>query len=588
MKSIKKILCFLMTTALLLTSFTSALAYTNPSKHNNGNSNGNGHSVIQITDYTINYNQEANNSQLGSWINNNYQSEGVHYTNINNRDYILISAGKCYNSKCKFNIKNLHYIKNRRHTLYVDYELDISKNSTNNSISNYSYVVLSLNSNFKFHDITNLSHKINIDYDDDDDDDDDYEDNENDNDNYGITHIKNFDIYRNYKPNSTTLRNWVNKYYKTKGTHYINYNNNDYLLISADRCNTSGYSINVKDIYLYKYLNKTLYVDYNINEPYYNSNTNQVINYPYVFIQLNTNYKFEDVIDLHDEDQNNYEITYIDEYDLYKDYTPSTTYLRNWVNKYYRTKGTHYINYNNNDYLLISAGRCNTSGYSIDVNDIYLYKDLKETLYVDYDINEPSSNTNTNQVITYPYVFIRLNTNYKFNNIINLYIEDDEKINYITQYTAFNKYIPDNKTLKEWVYKYYKYAGVRYININNEDYVLISTGKKNTTGYSIIIKDIYFYNDSENILHVEYGIQKPCSNKMNLNITNYPFILVKLNTDYNFNKAVGSIKEIEKKDLYKCITINQLKSLYTSSSDENGKNEILEILLEIINEFSNN
>ncbi|KYH34133.1 hypothetical protein CLTEP_19100 [Clostridium tepidiprofundi DSM 19306] len=102
----------------------------------------------------------------------------------------------------------------------------------------------------------------------------------------------------------------------------------------------------------------------------------------------------------------------------YKDVTnkiSNDSELSEWISINRNTKGVYFKNYNNKNYLLISAGKCNTGGYSINLNKLYTKKNI---LYVDADIKVPSKDSIVTEAITYPYLIIQLDSNSKFNNIV--------------------------------------------------------------------------------------------------------------------------------------------------------------------------
>lgn len=89
--------------------------------------------------------------------------------------------------------------------------------------------------------------------------------------------------------------------------------------------------------------------------------------------------------------------------------------LSKWVSENHTTKGVYLKNYNNENYILIAAGECNTGGYSINLNKLYAKEDI---LYVDAEVQAPSANVGVTDALTYPHLILQLNSDNSFNNIV--------------------------------------------------------------------------------------------------------------------------------------------------------------------------
>lgn len=78
---------------------------------------------------------------------------------------------------------------------------------------------------------------------------------------------------------------------------------------------------------------------------------------------------------------------------------------KNFINKIKGQKGYYFYKYNDDYYIAIFAGKKNTGGYEISVDNIKL-KD--KTLEIIIKEKSPDPKLNVIQVITYPYTIIRV------------------------------------------------------------------------------------------------------------------------------------------------------------------------------------
>jgi protease stability complex PrcB-like protein len=102
----------------------------------------------------------------------------------------------------------------------------------------------------------------------------------------------------------------------------------------------------------------------------------------------------------------------------YKDITDeidNNEELSKWVSKNHTTKGVYLKNYNNENYILITAGECNTGGYSVNLNKLYTKEDV---VYIDAEVQSPSKDVDVTCALTYPHLVIQLNSDNNFNNIV--------------------------------------------------------------------------------------------------------------------------------------------------------------------------
>lgn len=124
---------------------------------------------------------------------------------------------------------------------------------------------------------------------------------------------------------------------------------------------------------------------------------------------------------------------------------------------------------------------------------------------------------------------------------------DTDKIG-ITDYKKVDDGMPNHVVLSEWVQNHYRMNGIYYKNVDDKDYVLIAAGPCSTAGYSIIVNELFTYDDQYNkkILYVDSKVQSPGRDQMVAQVITYPYTLLELNTDYKFDK----VKTItDKKDI---------------------------------------
>lgn len=65
------------------------------------------------------------------------------------------------------------------------------------------------------------------------------------------------------------------------------------------------------------------------------------------------------------------------------------------------------LSYSNKDnlYIVVGYGKQNSGGYSIAVEELYL---TENAIYIDTNLIGPSSDDNAAQVITYPYIVVKM------------------------------------------------------------------------------------------------------------------------------------------------------------------------------------
>ncbi len=115
---------------------------------------------------------------------------------------------------------------------------------------------------------------------------------------------------------------------------------------------------------------------------------------------------------------------------------------------------------------------------------------------------------------------------------------DPDKIG-ITNYKKVSDDISNHVVLSGWVRNHYSTKGIYYKNVDDKDYVLIAAGECSTAGYSIIVNELFSYDDPYNkkVLYVDSEVQSPERDQMVAQVITYPYTLLELNTDYKFEKV---------------------------------------------------
>lgn len=93
--------------------------------------------------------------------------------------------------------------------------------------------------------------------------------------------------------------------------------------------------------------------------------------------------------------------------------------ISKWLNENKKEQGIYYQNFNDSDYILISAGQCPTAGYSVELEQLYTNPD-KNILYVDWKLDAPSANQMTAQVLTYPHAIVELKSSKAFDQVVDI------------------------------------------------------------------------------------------------------------------------------------------------------------------------
>lgn len=78
-----------------------------------------------------------------------------------------------------------------------------------------------------------------------------------------------------------------------------------------------------------------------------------------------------------------------------------------WVNQNNKNTGVYSLRQDNIMYVLVAAGKKTTGGYTVGINDITL-EDSKKAFVSAY-VKSPSTDMMVTQVVTYPYVLVKIN-----------------------------------------------------------------------------------------------------------------------------------------------------------------------------------
>ncbi|MFZ5969825.1 MAG: stalk domain-containing protein [Bacillota bacterium] len=80
--------------------------------------------------------------------------------------------------------------------------------------------------------------------------------------------------------------------------------------------------------------------------------------------------------------------------------------IKNWVESNYKNGGIYYKKVDHEIYILVSGGEKPTGGYSVEVDNVTMI--TPDTAYVAAHVNAPGKGDIVAQVITYPYVLIKI------------------------------------------------------------------------------------------------------------------------------------------------------------------------------------
>jgi hypothetical protein len=199
-----------------------------------------------------------------------------------------------------------------------------------------------------------------------------------------------------------------------------------------------------------------------------------------------------------------------------------------WYNKNYKKSGIHFIRQDSVMYVLISAGRKPTGGYTIGINRIS-YKTTSNALVEAY-FKAPAPDMMVIQVETYPHMLIKIEGNKNLKTVggelLDISYPLPAKVPY--EEITFDR-IKDNKSLLNWYNENNQKLGISYIRDGNYIYALVGAGERPTGGFTITIDDV-FYSIFDTVT-INASVTPPGDNVRVMMVITYPSTLIRIKSD---------------------------------------------------------
>lgn len=256
-----------------------------------------------------------------------------------------------------------------------------------------------------------------------------------------------------------------------------------------------------------------------------------------------------------------------------------------WYDDHYKKSGIHFKKHADVMYVLVSAGKKPTGGYSVGIEKIS-YKTEKKA-YVNAYVKKPSADMMVIQVESYPHILIKITGNKQLDKVEGKIEEKKEdtkptpptppkpptpptpptpftpptpptqptqpaKVTY--QEISFD-YIKYNEAMVKWYNENNQKKGINFTRLGNYVYILIGAGEKPTGGYSISIDEVIL--SSSDTVSIKARVIPPASNASVIMVISYPSKFIRIEST-TIKNVVGEITDTTK--LYdKWITLEDSK-----------------------------
>lgn len=249
----------------------------------------------------------------------------------------------------------------------------------------------------------------------------------------------------------------------------------------------------------------------------------------------------------------NKEIKYTE---ITKDAITKMRVLTAWYNKNYTKAGIHSMRYNGVMYVIASAGKKPTGGYTVGINKVTFASTTKAL--VDAYVNAPSPDMMVTQVETYPHILLKIEGQKKLRRVSGEVKDNTPNpvpsvVNY-EEITYDN--IINNSKLANWYTENNQKQGISYIRDGEYIYALIAAGERPTGGYTVSIDNI-FYSAADTVI-LSAKVAPPGDNVRVIMMITYPNMLIRIKSD-TLKAIIGDIYDT--KITWVTLDISTVKSM---------------------------
>ena len=214
--------------------------------------------------------------------------------------------------------------------------------------------------------------------------------------------------------------------------------------------------------------------------------------------------------------------------------------VNSWYDKNYKKAGIHSIRNNGTMYVIVSAGKKPTGGYSVGINSIAYESATKA--FVDGYVKAPSPDTMVTQVETYPHILVKIEGQKKLRSVRGKVSESTSNpLPTVVSYEEITyDSILNNSGLANWYTKYNQQQGIHYMRDGEYLYALIAAGERSTGGYTVNIEDIYYSSADTVVLRAK--VTPPGANDPVIMMITYPNMLIRIKSA-SLKAILGDIYE---------------------------------------------
>jgi hypothetical protein len=234
-----------------------------------------------------------------------------------------------------------------------------------------------------------------------------------------------------------------------------------------------------------------------------------------------------------------------------------------WYNTNYTKAGIHSIKQDGVMYVLVSAGRKPTGGYTLGITSI-TYKSHRKAFVSAY-FKAPSPDMMVIQIETFPHVLIKIKDHKKLRSVSG----EIKEINSDTLPTkvpfeeiAYDKIINNSKLINWYAINNQK-QGISSIRDGNYIYALIGAGERPTGGFSIILDEV-FYSTYDTVT-INARVTPPGDNVRVMMMITYPSTLIRIKSD-TIKTIVGEV--IDTKIKYVTMDLTTVTSMELFNLDQ--------------------
>jgi len=203
--------------------------------------------------------------------------------------------------------------------------------------------------------------------------------------------------------------------------------------------------------------------------------------------------------------------------------------VTNWYNKNYKKSGIHSIKRDGVWYVLVSAGRKPSGGFTMGINAVNYKSSTKA--YVSAYVTSPSPDMMVTQVETYPHLLLKI----KGQNKLIRFEGEVKKITTdpLPTFVAYEELtyddIKDNSILLKWHNENHQKQGISYIRDGKYLYALIAAGERPTGGFTVHLDHI-FYSALDTVT-INANVTPPGDNVRVMMVITYPTMIIRIKSD---------------------------------------------------------